>query len=419
MTTPLESFRYQKGILHVEGLPITDLVREYGAPLYIYSKSALKKNLGRLQQALPDALICYAIKANSNLSVLSELRSWGAGADIVSGGELYRCLRAGFDPEKILFSGVGKTDLEIETALKCGERGIYSIHVESEFEMRRISRIAQRLDRSARVAFRFNPDVKAETHRYLQTGTESEKFGLGAKEILSIVSRIDDFPRVELHGVSVHIGSMISKPAPLIAGFKKTLSLMKKIESALGRKLSYVSLGGGLAVPYQLKGKEFPLKPYAQAAQKIFAGYAIRLEPGRYIAANAGILVTQVLGVKSRPRGSIWIVDAGMNDLIRPSLYGSFHEIIPVASNRKKRVRADVVGPVCESGDFFALNRTFGFEAREGDFLAILSAGAYGMSMSSQYNTRPRPAEILIEGTSHRLARKRETYEDLVAGEPA
>ncbi|MBS1963437.1 MAG: diaminopimelate decarboxylase [Bdellovibrionales bacterium] len=423
MPKPLEYFTYRDGILSAEEVALTELAEKFGTPTYVYSKEAFLAPLRDLERGLAglDHLVCFAVKANSNLSVLKLLAEAGAGMDLVSGGELRRALRAGADPGKLVFSGVGKSLAEIDEGLA---HPLHSFNVESVVELKLLSDRAKAAGKRARVALRFNPDVDPKTHPYISTGLKKNKFGLQRAEILALLKR-HEFAGVRIAGLSIHIGSQILSLSPFEDAFKKTKRMVGEIESILGSPLEFLDLGGGLGIPYRNE-KPPSIEAYTKLIRKHFGPkseidgrYRILLEPGRTIAGNSGVLLSRVLYRKPRKTKDFVIVDAGMNDLVRPALYGSYHEIVPVeaARGKGKRRKCDVVGPVCESSDCFASDRPLADRIEGGDLVAFLSAGAYGMSMASQYNTRGRPAEVLVDGEGYRLIRKRETFEDLIGSE--
>lgn len=424
MTAPLDFFGYRKGTLCAGTVPLERIADQVGTPCYIYSAEGFLAPLRELQKGLKglDSLICFAVKSCSNLSVIRLLAQAGAGVDLVSGGELHRATLAGVDPDKTVFSGVGKTPGEMAQAI---DHGIFSFNVESVAELATLSHVAGKMGRKARVALRFNPDVDAKTHPYISTGLKRNKFGMNRAEILRIARGIEGFAGIELRGLSIHIGSQILSLSPMRDAFQRTRALIGELDSLLAEPLEFVDLGGGLGVTYA-REKAPPIAKYCALIQKEFGPKALRgrklkvlVEPGRTISANAGVLLTEVMYRKVRKERDFLIVDAGMNDLLRPSLYGSHHEIVPTASAsaRGKAKKTDVVGPVCETSDRFSLDAKISQSLNQGDLLAILSAGAYGFSMSSTYNSRPRPPEVLVEGSKFRVIRERETYEDLVRGE--
>ncbi len=406
-------FTYKNGQLYAEDVPVADLAAEHGTPLYIYSASTLKRHLNAFDSAFQgiDHMTCYSVKANSNLSVLKILAQAGAGTDIVSGGELFRALRAGVDPKKIVYSGVGKKTVEIQEALLAD---ILLFNVESIQELQRINSVAGDLHKVARISLRINPDVDPKTHPYSSTGLKENKFGLSRAEALEAYTLAKSLPNVDPVGMDCHIGSQLTKLSP----FLEALDKLKIFYAQLRERdiaIKYLDLGGGLGITYN---EEEPPHPdeLGQALTESLKDLdmTLILEPGRVIAGNTGILVTQVQYLKKNEDKLFVIVDAAMNDLVRPSLYGSYHRIAPVREGSTGEMTVDIVGPICESGDFLAKNRTIP-RVDQGDLLAAFSAGAYGFVMSSQYNSRPRAAEIMVQGSKHVLIRKRETYNDLVA----
>lgn len=424
MSHPLKHFTYRSGELCAEDVALEAIVEKFGTPLYVYSKIALTNPLRDIQEGLQglNHLVCFAVKANPNLSVLSVLGKQGAGMDLVSSGELKRAIRAGISPEKMVFSGVGKTALEIEEGLS---QPLYSFNVESIAELRLLSERSRARGKKVPIALRFNPDVDPKTHPYISTGLKKNKFGLQRAEIMEVVKKIRNYPGVELAGISIHIGSQILSLTPFEDAFLKTKKLVIEVESLLGHPLRFIDLGGGLGITYKNE-KPPSIESYTRLIQKNFGvksdvqgRYRILLEPGRTLVGNAGVLVSRVLYRKPRKSKDFVIIDAGMNDLVRPSLYQSYHGITGVSEteeNGTKR-KCDVVGPVCESSDCFAADRLFSDKIQTGSLVAILSVGAYGMSMASQYNTRGRPAEVLVDGEGFRLVRKRETFDDMIKSE--
>ncbi|HBH02638.1 MAG TPA: diaminopimelate decarboxylase [Candidatus Rokubacteria bacterium] len=415
----MDHFAYRNGELCCERVALGALAADVGTPAYVYSKAALLESLGAYARAFAAVphVVCYAIKANANLGVLGALARAGAGADIVSGGELYRALRAGVPPRKIIFSGVGKTREELRAAL---EAGILMFNVESRSELRVLDQVARELGARAPVALRVNPDVDPETHPYIATGLRASKFGIPYDEALEAYEEAAGLEGVEVVGVDMHIGSQLTKTAPFGDAVARVASLVKVLrERSVDIRL--VDIGGGLGIRYR---EEAP-PTHAQYATVLLPalselGVTVLLEPGRSIVGNAGILLTRVLYRKDTGEKQFVVVDAAMNDLIRPALYDSWHELRPVDQARLAgpMEKADVVGPVCESGDFLAKDRELA-ATEEGDLLAVMSAGAYGFVMSSNYNARPRAVEVLVDGGRYTIVRRRETYEDLVAGETA
>ncbi len=407
---------YRDQTLYLEDIPLADIARREGTPSYVYSRGAILDRFQAYDRAFGDVphKVCFAVKANSNLSILKLLAEAGAGFDIVSGGELFRALKAGADPGTIIFSGVGKTSQEIDFAL---EHQIKSFNCESEPELALIDSLAARRGIPARVALRVNPDIDPVTHPYMSTGLRDNKFGIDITEAEAIYERSRSLENLVFEGVSCHIGSGITDIAPLLEVFDKMIALVERLR-AHGHTIRSLDLGGGLGVAYK-PGETAPsICEFIQAMVRRTAGHnlEILIEPGRSIVAEAGVLLTRVLYRKSNGDRQFIIVDAAMNDLIRPALYQSHHEIVPLRQNQGGSITADVVGPVCESGDFLARGREMP-NAMPGDLLAVCTAGAYGFVAASNYNTRPRPPEILIEGNRYRVVRKRETYDDLIRGE--
>ncbi len=421
------SFFYppKKSVLHVERIPLASLAGKYGTPLYVYSAGQILDRYRLFSRAFAARphLICYSVKANSNLSILKLLARRGAGFDIVSGGELERVLKAGKTAaRRVVFSGVGKMAEEMDLALKAG---ILIFNVESEAEVALLAERAQKLRKRARIALRVNPDVFAETHPYISTGLSEHKFGIDIGCAREVYRQAKRFASLEPVGVSVHIGSQIRNAAPFGSALKRVATLIRELETD-GIRIGFVDAGGGLGIEYrESQNKAFDpaseVRSYAAAIDRALEGISVRLllEPGRFIVAQAGALVARVLYIKKNGKKTFAITDAGMNDLIRPALYHAHHEILPVTRDLQAESRSgtiDVVGPVCESSDFFAHDRKMPL-LKEGDLLAILDAGAYGMSLSSNYNSRPRPAEVLVSGKKARLIRRRETMRDLLAPE--
>jgi diaminopimelate decarboxylase len=408
-------FQYKDGQLHAEDIPVADLAAEYGTPLYIYSASTLKRHFKAFDSAFDGIphLTCYSVKANSNLSVLKILAAEGAGTDIVSGGELFRALRAGVDPKKIVYSGVGKKDIEIREALFAG---ILMFNVESTQELERINAIAGELDMVAKISLRINPDVDPKTHPYISTGMKENKFGLSRTEALTTYALAKSLPHVDPIGMDCHIGSQLTKLSPFLEALERLKTFHGQLRD-MGITIQYMDLGGGLGITYNEEEPPHP-EELGKALVESLKGFDVTLilEPGRVIAGNTGILVTEVQYTKQNEDKHFVIVDAAMNDLVRPSLYGSYHRIAPVREGNGEEMTVDVVGPICESGDFLAKNRTLPTVV-QGDLLAAFSAGAYGFAMSSQYNSRARAAEIMVQGDKHVLIRRREVYNDLVAPE--
>ena len=406
-------FEYKNGELYAEDVRIKELAEEYGTPLYIYSAKTLRRHFKAFDSAFEgiDHLICYSVKANSNLCVLDLLKKEGSGADIVSGGELFRALRAGIDPKKIVYSGVGKSVAEIQEALFAG---ILMFNVESEQELERISKVASEFNFEANVSLRINPDVDPKTHPYVATGLKKSKFGIPMDQAVATYIQARDLPGVTPVGIDCHIGSQLTTIEPFIESIER----LKKLHAQLadnGITIKYLDLGGGLGITYKEEEPPHP-REFGLALKKALEGMDLTLilEPGRVIAGNAGILVTQVEYIKQGSTKDFVIVDAAMNDLVRPSLYGSFHRIAEVEPKGRPEKNVDVVGPICESGDFLAQDRDLP-QVESGELLAVHSAGAYGFVMSSQYNSRARAAELLVDGDTTRVVRKREQYQTLVA----
>lgn len=403
--------------LHCEQVPLAEIAERAGTPCYVYSSASVLAKYRAYEEAFGDTphRICYAVKANFNLALLALLARAGAGFDIVSGGELFRVLRAGGDPSRVVFSGVGKTAEEIEFAL---DRGIHSFNCESEAELALIDALAARRGRKARVAVRVNPDVDPATHPYISTGLREHKFGIDAADVEGVYERAAALGHLELEGISCHIGSQLLDTDPLIEAVDRMLELVRRLR-ARGVPLRHVDFGGGLGIPYRPDEQAPDVGRFIALLRQKVAGMNLEVivEPGRSIVGEAGVLLTRVLYRKRTGRKEFVIVDASMSDLIRPALYQSHHEIIPLRRvPALGEVVADVVGPVCETGDFLARDRRMA-NVMPGDLLAVCSAGAYGFVLASNYNSRPRPAEVLVEGRSWRVVRRRETYEDLVRGE--
>jgi len=439
----VHSFRYRDGHLYCEDVDLARVAEEFGTPTYVYSAGTILDHYTRLDAALAplDHLICYAVKANSNRAILNLLVRADAGFDIVSAGELFRVLAAGGDPAKCTFAGVGKSGDEIEYAL---EQRVYSFNVESEAELDSIERIARAKKIRAPIALRVNPDVDPHTHQYISTGSQENKFGIALDQVRAVYERAARMSNIEIVGVQMHIGSQITDAKPFASAIEKVAPLVRDLKSKY--TIKFFSIGGGMGIIYRralesgsgkwwrdhgpaCAGSAFSVRDYADAILPPLHDLGIRtlVEPGRFLIGNAGVLLTRVRYLKQTGSKTFAIVDAGMNDLIRPALYQSYHEIVPCRasaaadadpsmSTSKSLERIDIVGPVCESGDFFALDRDMP-EVHEGDLLAIMSAGAYGFVMASNYNSRPLPAEALVRGDKFALIRKRQTWEDLVRGE--
>jgi diaminopimelate decarboxylase len=412
-------FQRKRGVLHAEAIPVEDLAAEHGTPLYVYSTATLKRHWKVLHGSLAglDHVVCYAVKANGNLAVLSLFAKLGSGFDIVSGGELYRVLKAGGRADRTVFSGVGKRDDEIAFALQSGVR---VLNVESASELGRISVVARRLGVRAPIALRVNPDVDPKTHPYISTGLRENKFGVTVEEARRLYALAAKDPALDVRGVGCHIGSQITTLRPFLDAVARVLALAGELR-AQGIALHHLDVGGGLGITYKDEAPPHP-DEYGAAIKKALRRWdgEVFLEPGRVLVGNAGVLVTRVLHVKRSGRKTFVVVDAAMNDLVRPSFYDAWHELERVGPPREgaRVAPCDVVGPICESSDFLAKGRRM--EVPEvGDLLVVRSAGAYGFTMSSNYNARPRAAEVLVDRAEAKLARRRETYEDLVRGEEA
>ncbi len=429
----MHGFSYQNGSLYCEQVELATLAAAYGTPLYVYSAATILDHYQRLDAALAGVPheVAYAVKANSNLAVLRLLAKAGAGFDIVSGGELFRVIKAGGDPAHCTFAGVGKTREEITYALG---QGIYSFNVESEEELRYLNVIAGELGLIAPVAVRVNPNVDAKTHKYISTGKSENKFGVDFDAIPGVYQRASQLPHIHLRGLQMHIGSQLTSIAPFIEAVEKVTPLAQQLKACHG--IEFWSIGGGIGIIYQESlasgapawwsqqalGGERPLTIAGYGAELVprlgGLGLKILVEPGRFIVGNAGVLLTRCLYEKKGAAKTFKIVDAGMNDLIRPALYEGHHDIVPLRQpSSPETVAVDVVGPICESGDFFCQNRELP-DFQPGDLVALMSAGAYGFAMASNYNSRPLPAEILVSGADATCVRSRQTFEDLIAGEP-
>ena len=422
-------FHYAGNRLYCESVSVEALARRFGTPLYVYSQRTLTEHFQALDQALAgvEHLVCFAVKSNSNLSVLRALARLGSGFDIVSGGELQRVIAAGGDPRQCAFAGVGKTESEIEFALR---QGVYTFNAESEPELERINRVAARLNKRAPVAVRVNPDVEAHTHKKITTGTYENKFGIAFEQVEGVYARASKLRHLRLRGIQMHIGSQITEVSPFEQAVRKVLPLARRLKERHG--LEFFSLGGGLGIVYKpalasgaaawwrspaARGVITPQK-YAAALLPLLKplGLRILMEPGRFISGSAGILVTRVEYVKRTGRKNFLIVDAAMNDLIRPAFYEAYHEIVPVRRKSGTLVSSDVVGPICESSDFFCQDRPLP-KAAQGDYLALMSAGAYGSVMASNYNTRSLAAEVMVKGNRAALVRARQPVKAIWSGE--
>ncbi len=425
----MHDFRYVRGCLHCEGVSIEALVKKHGSPLYVYSSKTLSSHFDKLDRALAslDHLICFAMKSNSNLGVIRTLADLGSGFDTVSGGEIQRVIAAGGNPRKCVFAGVGKTEEEITFALR---KGIYSFNVESEPELTRINRIACKLNKTAPIAIRVNPNVDAKTHKKITTGTYENKFGIAFEKIPGVYARAAKLKNIKLIGLQMHIGSQLTQVKPFKEAVRKVTPLAAKLKARHG--IEFLSIGGGLGIMYEdalasgnsqwwnRKEAKSILTPekYAAALVPLLEPLKLKvlLEPGRFISGNAGILVSRVEYVKRTGEKYFAIVDAAMNDLIRPAFYESYHEIVPVKQSRNQPIATDVVGGICETGDTFCKNRLIP-RIEEGDLVAMLSAGAYGFVMAGTYNTRPLPAEVLVAGKKAAIVRKRQKVKEIWEGE--
>jgi diaminopimelate decarboxylase len=417
--TPTSPFQYKADELHCEGVALSAIAAEVGTPVYVYSRAELERAYKAFDAAL-DGIphkVCYAVKANSTLGVLNVLAGLGAGADIVSYGELFRWMKAGGDPGKVVFSGVGKTEVEMAKAL---EAGIYAFNVESGEELFVLDKVASSLGKRARVSLRVNPDVDAGTHPYISTGLKTNKFGITMEESRQLARSAAKLKGVEIIGVDFHIGSQLTKTSPFADAIARLIGLLDELRKD-GIQLTHIDIGGGLGIDYG-KGENVPSPAeYGAAVRDALApltalGMTLVTEPGRVLVGAAGALVTQVMYRKRNEAKHFTIVDAAMNDLMRPALYGSFHPMKPVRNPNRPEIATDVVGPICETGDFFARDRALP-EMEAGELLWIGAAGAYGAAMASNYNTRPRVPEVLVRGSQYAVIRTRETYDQLIAGE--
>jgi diaminopimelate decarboxylase len=432
----MDFFNYRNGELYCEEVPVARIAEQFGTPAYVYSRATLLHHYRQVESAFAAVkpTICFSIKSLGNLHICKVLAQAGCGFDVTSGGELFRAMEAGGDPRKIIYAGVGKTDFEIAEALRAGGgRGIAAFNIESEEELENIDRVAAHLELKAVGALRVNPDVDPKTHQHTTTGKKETKFGVDLERAERVFEKYRNLENLKLAGLHMHIGSPVYEIAPYIEAVKKVTACIERLTER-GHRIEWLDLGGGFAVNYEHPDQALPVTEHAKALLPMLVGkpYRIALEPGRYIAGNAGILLTRVLYRKQGGEKKFVIVDAGMNDLMRPVLYDSYHHIWParprdaadVPSNGRTRKQTpvdggelvDVVGPLCESGDFLAKGRTLP-RVQRGDLLSVFTAGAYGFAMSSNYNNRPRACEVLVEGDTFRLIRRRETYEDLIAPE--
>ena len=408
-------FLYRDNELWCEDVPVKNIAEQVGTPFYLYSARTFTRHFNAYKQAFEGRshLVAYAIKSNSNLAVLNLLGRLGAGADIVSGGELFRALKAGIPAERIVYSGVGKTRQEIAAAL---DAGILLFNVESVAELEAISTVARDMGKTARISFRVNPDVDPKTHPYISTGLSKNKFGLSMEQALEAYQRAADDRAFEVLGIDCHIGSQLTDATPFRDAFDRVKLLVEQLEDR-GIGLKYIDIGGGLGIQYSDETPPLPAD-YARPILEAMADmpHTLIVEPGRSISGNAGILVTKVLYTKTTPSKEFYVVDAAMNDLARPSLYQAYHEIQPVKKEDRGTATVDIVGPICETGDFLARDRAVQV-LEQGELLAVMSAGAYGFTMSSNYNSRPRAAEVMVSGDRFQVVRDRESLEDLVRGE--
>jgi diaminopimelate decarboxylase len=416
----MHHFEYRGGEMHAEGVPLKRIAKEVGTPVYIYSLATLRRHYQVFDRAFAKVrhIVCFSVKANSNLALLRAFAKEGSGFDIVSGGELFRALKVGADPSKIVFSGVGKKKDEIEYALHAG---ILMFNVESEPELVALNEIAAGVGKKAPISLRINPDVDPQTHPYISTGMKKAKFGVDIKKSIETYKKAAALKNIDVVGVDCHIGSQLTSVAPFVDALAKVREYLDRMlvgeMKKEGAQIRYLDLGGGLGINYHDETPPLP-DEYAKAIIQGLEGLDITLilEPGRVIVGNAGILLTEVQYVKETDAKTFVIVDGGMNDLIRPALYGSYQAIQPVVESRAEKIVADVVGPICESGDFFAKDREINRPER-GDLLAVMSAGAYGFTMASNYNSHPKPPEVLVDGERYYVVRKRESLDDLINGE--
>ncbi|HOS28412.1 MAG TPA: diaminopimelate decarboxylase [Desulfomonilia bacterium] len=411
----MHDFEYRQGKLHCGEVPLEAIAREVGTPFYCYSLPTLHRHIQAFEEPLSgvDHQTCFAMKANSSLAILTYMARHGLGADVVSGGELYRALKSGVQGEKIVYSGVGKTTGEIEMAIAAG---IMMFNIESEQELEVINECAGTLEKKAPISIRVNPDVDPMTHPYISTGMRENKFGIDVEASLAQYLKARDMENIEIVGIDCHIGSQLTDLSPFIDAVQRLKMLINRLKDH-GIELKYLDLGGGLGITYSDEEPPHP-RDYVRAVLDAVGplGLKVIFEPGRVIVGNAGILVTSVLYRKQTGTKTFIVVDAGMSDLIRPSLYGAYHDIRPLEDKPEAREKVDVVGPICESGDFLAKNRDLPMLGR-GDMIAVMSAGAYGFTMASNYNSRPKPPEVLVDGTRYYVVLKRQSYEDLVLGE--
>ncbi len=411
----MHDFKFKNRELYCEQVTVRDVAESVGTPFYLYSHHTLVDHFAKIRKAFAEVqpLICFAMKSNGNMAVCKTLKDQGAGFDIVSGGELKKALKIHADPKKIVFASVGKTEEEIASAVRSG---ILLFNVESQQELDEINRIASRMKRTVQVALRVNPDVQAATHEKIATGTLKNKFGIDLATARGILKDYRHYPYVQVNGLHIHIGSQIVTADPFIRALTRIMAFIDSIRRE-GLEIDYLDIGGGLGIIYKDE-KPQTAKAFAKVVMPHLkkSGLKLIMEPGRFIAGNAGIFVTRILYYKNNGRKNFYIVDGGMNDLIRPALYNAYHEIVPVRKKRGKTITADIVGPICESGDFFGKDRRLPLMSK-GDLLAIMSAGAYGFVMSSNYNVRPRAAEVMVKERRFAVTNKRETFRDLVRNE--
>ena len=408
-------FKYKNHQFHCEDIPIQQIAGKVGTPFYLYSYHTLVRHFTVFDDAFKGIphLVCYSAKANSNLAFLRLFVSLGGGVDVVSGGELYRALKGGADPQKIVFSGVGKREDEIEYALR---NDILMFNVESSQELQVINGVAERIGKKASIAIRVNPDIDPKTHPYISTGMKQNKFGIDILRAPMAYQQASQLPNLEIIGIDCHLGSQLVEVEPFIEALRKLKRLVENLRNE-GMEINYLDLGGGLGITYEDEEPPHPME-YASTLLEEIRGFGctLILEPGRVIVGNAGVLISKVLYTKENEEKRFVIIDAGMNDLVRPSYYGSYHQILPVKEETREEIVADVVGPICESSDFLAKGRRMP-NLRSGELIAVMSAGAYGFSMSTNYNSRPRLAEVLVRGNQMFVIRQREGYEDLIRGE--
>ena len=412
----MHRFKFKGQELYAEETPVTKIAKAVGTPFYLYSIGTFLDHFLKLKKAFEDmdCLICFSMKSNSNLTILKKLVTAGAGLDIVSGGELYRAKRVGANPKKIVYASVGKTEEEVAAAIRAG---ILLFNVESAAELDTINRVACQLDKVQDIAIRINPDVQAKTHHYITTGSKENKFGLDMNTAFRMFSESYRYPFLRFSGIHLHIGSQITESVPFVKAIQKAAEFIARLRVS-GIFIDTLNIGGGLGIIYN-EEKPQTADQFSKAVKPLLKELKLKiiLEPGRFISGNSGILVTKVLNRKDALQKTFVVVDAGMNDLIRPSLYSAYHEIVPVIKKKPAEMKkVDIVGPVCESGDFFAKGRDLPM-LEAGDLIAVMSCGAYGYTMSSNYNSRPRAAEVVVKGRRFYVAKRRETYEDLVKGE--